>query len=264
MGITINSRILLSIASIAAAAALIVGATVAFFSDTETSTGNTFTAGSLDLKVDNTCHYNEPADDTPNCPEILDQSGNPIVLTTWESTDLGAAHKFFYFTDVKPGDYGEDTVSLTVDNDAWLRLLINVTADTDNSCTEPELVVDTTCGEPDDGELLENLLFTVWLDQGVTPGFQGPQDLSECDNDYVGQFEPTLISEGTVQDGEIWDLDDFSGAYLLANQKSCFGIAWRLPETVGNEVQSDGVEASMEFQVEQYRNNPSPFPSPGP
>jgi|SRR3990167_8697654 len=257
MGITINSRILLSVAAIAAAAALIVGATFAFFSDSETSEGNVFAAGELDLKVDNTCHYNEPADDTPNCP-TLDSDDNPIE-TTWESTDLGASHKFFYFTDIKPGDYGEDTVSLTVDNDAWLRMLIEVTADTENSCTGPETVAESGCTNDNDGELLESLLFTVWLDQGVTPGFQGPQDLSECDNDFVGQFEPTLISEGTVQDGEIWNLADFGGAYLFAEQKACFGIAWRLPEEVGNSVQTDGVEATMEFQVEQHRNNSNPF-----
>src|SRR3989344_2901673 len=176
MGININSKILLSVASIAAAAALVIGATFAFFSDVETSTGNTFTAGELDLLVDNTCYYNKLADGEPNCP-TEDAEQNPIE-TTWTSIDLGAAHKFFYFTDVKPGAFGEDTASLTVDNDAWLRMLIGVTGDTDNTCTGPESAVDpdgATCGT--NGELLENLLFTVWLDEGVTPGFQGPQDL---------------------------------------------------------------------------------------
>ena len=140
---------------------------------------------------------------------------------------------------------------------------MGITADTDNSCTGPEDVAEdsntpNSCGS--DGELLENLLFTVWLDEGVTPGFQGPQDLSECDNDYVGQFEPTLISEGTVQDGEIWNLADYPlYDHLVAGEKACFGIAWRLPDGVGNEVQSDGVEASIEFQVEQHRNNLNPF-----
>lgn len=47
----INSRILLSAASIAAASALIIGATFAFFSDTETSTGNTLTAGTLNIEI---------------------------------------------------------------------------------------------------------------------------------------------------------------------------------------------------------------------
>ncbi len=52
MGININTKILLSIASIMAAAALIVGATFAFFSDEETSSNNIFAAGDLDLQLD--------------------------------------------------------------------------------------------------------------------------------------------------------------------------------------------------------------------
>lgn len=47
----INSRILLSVASIAAAGALIIGATFAFFSDTATSSDNSFSTGILDLKI---------------------------------------------------------------------------------------------------------------------------------------------------------------------------------------------------------------------
>jgi predicted ribosomally synthesized peptide with SipW-like signal peptide len=44
-------KILLSVATIAVVGALAAGATTAWFSDTETSTGNTFTAGTLDLAV---------------------------------------------------------------------------------------------------------------------------------------------------------------------------------------------------------------------
>ena len=47
----LNSKVLLSIATIFAAAAIVLGATFAFFSDTETSKDNTFVAGALDLKV---------------------------------------------------------------------------------------------------------------------------------------------------------------------------------------------------------------------
>lgn len=50
----INSRILLSAASIAAAGALVAGATFAFFSSTATSTGNVFASGTLNLLVDDT------------------------------------------------------------------------------------------------------------------------------------------------------------------------------------------------------------------
>lgn len=45
-------RILISLSIIAAVAAIAIGGTVAWFSDTETSTGNTFTAGVIDIELD--------------------------------------------------------------------------------------------------------------------------------------------------------------------------------------------------------------------
>ena len=68
-------KILLSLGTIAIVGALVAGATGAFFNDTETSTGNVFTAGSIDLKVDQTratyngeecltCHLEIVSDDT--------------------------------------------------------------------------------------------------------------------------------------------------------------------------------------------------------
>jgi spore coat-associated protein N len=44
-------KILISLAIIGVVGAIGIGATVAYFTDTETSTGNTFTAGSLDLTI---------------------------------------------------------------------------------------------------------------------------------------------------------------------------------------------------------------------
>ena len=47
--------------------------------------------------------------------------------------------KFFEFDDIKPGDFGENTINIHVDNnDAWLRMIIKDVTDLDNSCTEPE------------------------------------------------------------------------------------------------------------------------------
>lgn len=48
---TLNPRIALSLASIAAAGALAVGATFAFFSDSTQVLGNTFTTGNADLQI---------------------------------------------------------------------------------------------------------------------------------------------------------------------------------------------------------------------
>jgi len=52
-----NKKILISLSVIAAVAAVIVGGTMAYLSDTETSAGNTFTAGELDLTVNS---YDDP------------------------------------------------------------------------------------------------------------------------------------------------------------------------------------------------------------
>src|SRR3972149_3922662 len=109
--------------------------TSSFFSDTETSTGNTFQAGAIDLKIDNTSYYN----------------GQPSTLTTWTLDDL-TNQLFFNFTDVKPGDWGEDTISLHVDtNDAWACMDMNLTSDDDNTCTESELSDGDTCTEENGG-----------------------------------------------------------------------------------------------------------------
>ena len=220
-----NKKILISLSVIGVVAAIAIGGTIAFFSDTETSTGNTFTAGSLDLLVDSHCTYNS---------QTSDQCG------TWELKNLVPnVDKFFNFADVKPGDSGENTISLHVDNAAWLRLVVSAVTDNDNTQTEPESLVDAD--GLTSGELRENLLFTVFTD-------------ANCNNIEDGT-DVTLISEGTIDaQGEIWALP----TSLPDDTTTCFGIAWRLPTTVGNEVQSDSMSATMELQVQQYRNNPTP------
>ena len=46
-----NKRILISLSVIGAVGAIVIGGTIAYFSDVETSTGNTFSVGTLDLKI---------------------------------------------------------------------------------------------------------------------------------------------------------------------------------------------------------------------
>ena len=81
----------------------------------------------------------------------------------------GNDHWFFKFTDLKPGDIGEDTISLTVhDNDSWACANVKITENLDNSCTEPELDDDEDCNEDQNtaGELPEYLSFVWWPDDG--------------------------------------------------------------------------------------------------
>src|SRR4030042_4483321 len=45
-------KIVISLSVITAVAAIVIGATTAYFSDTETSAGNTFSAGTIDIAID--------------------------------------------------------------------------------------------------------------------------------------------------------------------------------------------------------------------
>ena len=61
-------------------------------------------------------------------------------------------HKFFNFYDVKPGDEGENTISIHLDtNPAWMCLDVEVTKNDDVDCNEPELLDDPTCNDPNSG-----------------------------------------------------------------------------------------------------------------
>ncbi len=175
----------MSLGAIAFVGAMAWGATGAFFSDSETSSGNTFTAGAIDLTVDSTSHYAGLV-----CSPTQVEGGyawaiastsagttRPDLVGTacsgsWTATDLGASNQFFNFGDVKPGDPGEDTVSLHINNnDAWACMDLTTNANNENTATEPELTDgDTTANAPTDGELAQNLSFVTWRDNASTSG----------------------------------------------------------------------------------------------
>jgi len=83
-----NKKLIISLSIISIVTTIVIGGTIAYFNDTETSTGNTFTAGAIDLKVDNTSYYNG-------------ELNNDL---TWTSKDLEQGDLFFDFHDLKPGD----------------------------------------------------------------------------------------------------------------------------------------------------------------
>src|SRR3990167_11128440 len=152
-----KKAILVGGATILAVAAIVAGATTAFFNDTETSTGNTFTAGAIDLGIDNTSYYNGVFNDETSWHLTYDMN---------ENDEPGRL--FFDFHDLKPGDWGEDTISLHVkDNDSWLCADVTLTSDDDNGLTEPEGDDgDITPGPLGEGELADHVNFYWWADDG--------------------------------------------------------------------------------------------------
>ena len=237
-------RIVTSLGVVVFVAAIVAGATGAFFSDTETSTANTFTAGAIDLTVDSQQHYNNAicvnglwALEAGQTAQV-DQY--PVIGTicdgTWSLTDLGA-QKFFNFADVKPGDSGENTVSLHINNNpAWACVNIKTTANEENGINNPESEASDTTSGVGQGELASNLKFQTWLDQGTTPGFQG-KDAGEGDNIWqVG--EPSLAS-GAMSDivGNGLDLtlaDGGTGTPISPTNTNYIGMFWCAGNVTGN------------------------------
>ena len=132
----------------------------------------------LDLKVSSVCQFNGA---------LCQGFGN------WEEADLNCRHKFFNFPDLKPGDYGEVTIDLTVTGgDACGEMTIKDILDRGNKCVEPETKtrIDRDCrgknpgSKEKNGEMRESIEFQIWLDQGRILGFQGKTDPGEGDNIY--------------------------------------------------------------------------------
>ncbi len=225
-----NKKILISLSVIGAVAAIAIGGTIAYFSDTETSTGNTFTAGSLDLIVD--------INGTPENP--LD---GPI----------------FTLPDMKPGDSGEVTLSLTVDDNPACGLVsFNLTSDLDNSCTEPEAVEEGTgCPLPvedsTEGELNDNVVWTIWSDMGT----YNPQ-IPECndgtikpgDNKYTPLCGDLELTTGNLVADKSWSI----GELPVSPNQQYYGIKWELPSDVTNIAQSDSFAADMIINALQKKN----------
>lgn len=259
-------KILISVSIIGAVAAIAIGATTAYFSDTETSAGNTFTAGSLDLKISNHCYYNgmECALAPDGTYHWNGNVNDPLCNCSWASTDF-ATRGFFDFADLKPGDNGEDTIRLYVDNnDAWLCMTITPKKNDDISSTEPELGAGDVQDVPTDlwdGELAQALTGKIWADVcTTTPAYPGDNIYqADCDN-LIGDG---IISPFPTTGAVTWPLADanrnaftrVAGQPLTGLQNYYIGVSWNLPGETGNIVQSDSYVSDISFYTEQARNN---------
>jgi len=215
-----------TLGAVGAGAAFSGGGAYAFLSDTEESTGNVVTAGKLDLLIDWDVTYNgEPEDHQ-------EPANNPGPI--------------FELSDVKPGDYGEATISLdNKHNPAWVFVGGNLTTNIDNGITEPE---DEVADYPDDpdgtgyGDLADTIMATVWIDDG--------NNKLESDED--------VLAEGTLR--EVFDVlcRGVRFGEIAKNSKGYLGFKWELPAEVGNEVQSDKVAFDLLFHAQQRRHNDNP------
>ncbi len=237
-------RVILSLAIIGAVFAL-VGATVAYFKDIETSRGNTLKAGSLDLKIDLQCEDGV--------------CGFPLK-------DLNDDN-FFNECDIKPGDSGEVTISWHVyDNSAWARVRLADFIDYEYGCNDAEREAgDESCKSPGEGEgeLSQYLVFTFWMDEGSKEGWQCPNKLynepctddpQEGDNELNGIEEIFATTTAKDLEGGVklpLELQPSTTYYL--------GMKWELPSETGNIIQGDSLVGKIVMEIVQSRNNPNPW-----
>lgn len=210
---------------ISVVAVLAVGATGAFFSDTETSSGNTFAAGAIDLTVDNTSYYNGVYN-----PE-----------TSWIQKDLESDNWFFNFLDLKPEDMGEDTISLHVaNNDSYLCADVTLTSDNDNGVVEPEGEDgDTTPGDEfgvGEGELASAVNFIWWADDGDNVLEVGEDTLPGGPLGALGVGNTANVTLADSQTNIWGDANNI----LPANSIRYIGKAWCFGDIALTPVAQDG------------------------
>lgn len=227
-----NTRLLTSIMIIGFVGAGLASTTMAMFNDTETSADNEFVTGELDLQIDWEESYNGDHVETQN---LTDNPGS-----------------IFDLEDLKPGDHGEATVSLHLDdNPGWIWMNLNQTYNGGYSCTEPEKIAeDGDCGTK--GELGEELEFTIWADDGDNVRQEDEKIIFEGTYD---ELEEHSTSEGVLLDGnpETEETEPFPGG-----ETGYVGIKWNLPLDTGNKVQSDSLKFDLSFYTEQRRHNDNP------
>jgi len=258
-------KIIMSLGAIIVVGAVAVSATGAFFSDTETSTGNTFAAGDINLQIDNESYVTD-------VNGVLVASPN----NSWDLTDL-TNQLFFSFADVKPGDIGEDTISIHVgSNDAYACMAADITATPENTLVEPETDAnDVGPAQGDNGELQNYINFVFWNDDGDNVYEVGESQITQlvgpANTIFNGAWAPigttsVLTGNATNYVAKAWCFGGLTPAPLGQDGFGKTGSNGPLNRGTGfdcngagdgdqNDAQTDGIVMDVSFYAVQARNN---------
>lgn len=166
-------KILSSILIIGVVGALAVGLSSAFFSDTETSTDNTFQAGSLDLKINS-----------------LD---NPPAIVNVD--------------DLKPGDdVFEEKILKIIDNPAFVWMHIKDLVDDQGTQTSPEIVDENLLGGPK-YDLQNYLTYDLSVDNEIIIDFDDEILLPDAVSCWIPLGELPGNTDATVTQSFHFDED---------------------------------------------------------
>lgn len=211
--------------------------------------GSTFATGSgqggLEMKIDSRTIYN----------------GVLQPKLSWALKNLKPfCDYFFKFFDVKPGDTGQNTISIHIKkNPAWVCLDFLNLKDYENGNNEPESHEDAN--GTTSGELSSALEFFAWMDDG--------------DNTYeVGEralFGTSTQKATTTLRGKSYPVaDSTNGPAIAINQTKYVGIYWCAGdlsvstttaslscngEVMGNAYQTDSMKVDVSLRAVTSANN---------
>jgi len=211
-------RIIISLSIVGAVAAAVVVGTTAFFSDTETSTGNTFTAGTIDIAVN---------------------GENP-----WSQTGQ------YVFKDMKPSqvEYSNFTIKNVGTNPVNVWKKVDVVSEEENGINEPECVAyggtwsGGTCNNPTN--VKNDISSVIQYDLSVK--------LYSSDHATSPVWEQTLYN----LDKTIAQIQGGNGTFLGMIPKGWHMDvveSYHMKNEAGNEYQSDKMTFNITLTGEQLR-----------
>lgn len=248
-----RERMLAGLGAIGAASAAAGLGTTALLSGEEQFTNNALNAGTLNLRVSTSVvaasDYFTADGDGPN-----------VVGRTW--TADGAVRTGIQVSDIKPGDWLLIEFAVSVEgNPGYVDISAEQFAQYENGQTESEAAVDESAGGslglPFDGrglgELQDAMRAELYDEYTPSDGGDPPRSYVSGRTESVGGTVRQAfdrVAAGVVRGGrdapiEVGPDNSPITRYLLLE----------LPETVGNEIQSDSVAFDVVFGVEQSRHN---------
>jgi len=206
-------KLLLGLLVLALGAMTVRNLTSALFTDTERTEDSTFTAGTLDINVDE--HDGTVFDNI--VVSNIGVDGTVSGGKTWTINNTGSV----------PGN---------------LVMRVMSVVNNENGCNEPESLVDETCDDPgpDQGELGGVVTTAVILDDDAT----GP-------NASVTVANSTLATADADQYLSQWNAN--AGVVTIpAGGSLTVTMNWSNdPASYGNEIQSDSLTFDVQFDIEQ-------------
>jgi spore coat-associated protein N len=217
-------KIIISLAIIVLVGSAVIGATSAYFSDTETSTGNTFTAGSLDLQIDE--------DPDGSVFSWVDDPSVPVMNNIAGLQDQ--------INNMKPGDSGMIIVGIKNNGsiDGFANLGFKSVIDDENGIEEPEIAVTTG------GDLSEAVDIVI----------------SYGDKSVIGDTWEAwdLVWSGKLSEWKALSTNVYAVPAIEPQEDDYWVVEFSIATTVGNEIMSDTVGFNVEFGLDQVVSGPDP------